>query len=148
MIERVVALAVLAGSGVYLANGSPLTLGTAARPGPGFYPLGVGVFGAAVALVWVARTLRRSPASASAAVIDAEGRGRVGATAGLLLGFCLLLPWVGYPVAAFLFTGLMLRALGARWVPALVIALGSALASFYVFGVVLGVPLPRGLLLD
>jgi hypothetical protein len=47
MIERLVALAVLAASGVYLANALPLPQGTAARPGPGFFPLAVGVFGAA-----------------------------------------------------------------------------------------------------
>ena len=38
-------LAVLAASGLYLANALPLAPGTAARPGPGFFPLGVAVFG-------------------------------------------------------------------------------------------------------
>jgi hypothetical protein len=67
---------------------------------------------------------------------------------GLLFGFCLGLPWTGYPVAAFGFVGLLLRALGARWLAALSLALVSAAASYYVFGVLLGVPLPRGPLLD
>jgi hypothetical protein len=41
-----------------------------------------------------------------------------------------------------------LRRLGARWTAALAIALACAAATSYVFGALLGVPLPRGLLLD
>ncbi len=148
MTERLVAVAVLVASGVYLVNGLPLSLGTAARPGPGFYPLAVGVFGAAVAMAWVVSTLRRSPAVAGDATLPAEGRERVGVTAGLLVGFCLLLPWAGYPLAALLFTGLLLRGLGARWTMALAVAIATALGSNYLFGVLLGVPLPRGVFLD
>jgi len=148
MVERLVALAVLVASGVYLANALPLPQGTAARPGPGFFPLAVGVFGIAVALVWVVNALRRAPASAGDAGSATEGRGRVSITAGLLVAYCLLLPWTGFPVAAFLFTGLLLRALGARWTAALAMALGCAVASYYVFAVLLGVPLPHGALLE
>jgi hypothetical protein len=145
VVERLLALAVLAASGVYLASALALPRGTAARPGAGFFPLAVGVFGAAVALAWVATSLRRQPAAGAAA---AEGRGRVGATAALLVAYCLLLPWAGYPLAAFLFTGLLLRGLGARWPAALAIGLGSAVGSYYLFAVLLDVPLPRGVLLD
>jgi hypothetical protein len=42
----------------------------------------------------------------------------------------------------------VLLGLGARWIPALLIALASAVASHYLFAVLLGVPLPGGLLLD
>jgi putative tricarboxylic transport membrane protein len=149
MIERLVALAVLAASGVYLANALPLPQGTAARPGAGFFPLAVGVFGTAVALVWAVSALRRAPAPATGRTATAaENRGRVATTAALLIGFCLLLPWTGYPLVAFLFTGLALHGLGARWAPALVIALASAVASYYLFAVLLGVPLPGGALFD
>jgi putative tricarboxylic transport membrane protein len=148
MIERLVALAVLAASGVYLANALPLPQGTTARPGPGFFPLTVGVFGIVVAAIWVIAAFRRAPATAAGPRIEAQAQGRVAATAGLLVAYCFLLPWLGYPLASFLFTGLLLRALGARWTLALAIALGSAVVSYYVFGVLLGVPLPAGVLLD
>jgi putative tricarboxylic transport membrane protein len=148
MVERLLALGVLVASGVYLANALPLPHGTTAQPGPGFFPLAVGVFGTAVALVWVASALRRSPAPAGVTATTTEGRGRVATTAALLVGFCLLLPWIGYPLVAFLFTGLVLLGLGARWIPALLIALASAVASHYLFAVLLCVPLPGGLLLD
>jgi putative tricarboxylic transport membrane protein len=147
VVERLLALAVLAASGVYLAAGLTLARGTAARPGPGFFPLAVGVFGAAVALVWVASSLRRAPAAAGAGPAT-EGRARVGVTVGLLAIYCVLLPWTGYPLAAVLFTALLLRGLGARWPAALAIGVASAVASYYVFAVLLDVPLPRGILVD
>jgi putative tricarboxylic transport membrane protein len=161
MVERAVALAVLVACGVYLASGWALPLGTIARPGPGLYPLAVGVLGGFVAMAWVVTAFRRAPAGAGpraeALKLEAGPGGmwrpgtsgrRVIATAGLLVAFCFLLPWVGYPLAAFLFTGLLLRGLGASWIAALAIALACAVVSYYLFGVVLGVPLPRGPLLD
>jgi putative tricarboxylic transport membrane protein len=148
MIGRLLALAVLAASGAYLANAWPLPSGSAARPGPGFYPMAVGVFGAAVALMWVVSAFRGSTATVDGPALDRQSRARVGVTASLLIGFCLLLPWIGYPAASLFFTGLLLRGLGARWGAAAIIAVGSALGSYYVFGVLLGVPLPRGTLFD
>jgi putative tricarboxylic transport membrane protein len=148
MIERLVALAVLGASGVYLANALPLPMGTTARPGAGFFPVGVGVFGVAVALAWVVSAVRRAPAAAGGAEVAAEGRGRVRVTVALLVGYCFLLPWAGFPLVAFLFVGLLLHWLGARWAAAVAIALVSALGSYYLFGDLLGVPLPRGVLFD
>lgn len=147
MIERLLAVGVLAASLVYLANAWALPLGTAARPGAGFYPVAVGVFGAAVIVAWLA-TAWRGSTTGHAVAIPADARGRVLATAGLLVGFCLALPWTGYPLAAFLFTGLLLRSLGSGWAAAFVIGAASALASYYGFGTMLGVPLPRGVFLD
>jgi putative tricarboxylic transport membrane protein len=143
MIERLLALAVLVASGVYLFNGLPLPVGSRAQPGPGFYPMSVGLFGAVVALVWVVSVFRRKPDVAAVATL-AAGLGRAGTTAGLLVAYCLLLPWTGYPLAAFGFTGLLLRGLGAGWASSLVIGLVSSVGSYYLFAVLLGVPLPQG----
>jgi putative tricarboxylic transport membrane protein len=148
MIERAVALAVLGACGVYLVNGWTLPLGTIARPGPGFYPLAVGVFGAAVSIAWAVTTFRRALTVAGGGMPVVQDRWRVGVTASLLVAFCWLLPSVGYPLAAFFFSGLLLLGLGARWKAALAIALACAVLSYYLFGVLLGVPLPRGPLLD
>jgi putative tricarboxylic transport membrane protein len=148
MIERLLALAVVAASGVYLFNALPLPHGTPARPGAGFFPLGVGVFGATLALAWTVSAFRRGSTAAGDHPVPTEGRGRVAATAGALVGFCLLLPWAGYPVTALVFTVLSLRWLGAQWKAALGIGLASAVTSYYLFAVLLGVPLPHGVLLD
>jgi putative tricarboxylic transport membrane protein len=148
MTERLVALAVVAASGAYLLSGLALPLGTTARPGPGFFPLAIGAFGAIMALVWTAAAFRRVPEAAGEPGITADARGRVVATAVALLGFCFLLPWVGYPVAALVFMTLLLRWLGAGWRSAVVTGVASAAVSYYVFGVLLNVPLPHGVLFD
>jgi hypothetical protein len=148
MTERLLALAVVAASGAYLLSALALPSGTPARPGPGFFPLAIGAFGAVMALVWTASAFRRSPTAALDHGTSVEGFGRVVATAGALVGFCVLLSWVGYPVAALVFVVMLLRWLGAGWRSALVIGVASAAASYYLFGVLLDVPLPRGVLLD
>ena len=150
MTERLLALVVVAASGAYLLSAWPLPHGTTARPGAGFFPLGVGAFGAIMALVWTVSAFRRR-ALVSGAVeprAPVEGLGRVVATAGSLVGFCLFLPYAGYPVAALVFAAVLLRWLGAGWRSALVVGLASAALSYYLFGVVLSVPLPRGILFD
>lgn len=148
MTERLVALLVVAACGGYLASGLTLPLGTTARPGPGFFPLAIGAFGAIMALVWTAAAFRRVPEAATEPGISADARGRVLATAGALIGFCFLLRWVGYPVAALVFMTLLLRWLGAGWRSAVVTGVASAVVSYYLFGVLLNVPLPHGFLFD
>lgn len=143
MLERGLALALLAASGVYLAHALGLSPGTAARPGPGFFPRWVGMFGTTVALAWVALSLRRPTPSAP---VSREGLRRVLATLAALAGFCLLLPWAGYPLTAFFFVAGLVRRLGAGWPGALAVALAAALASYALFALLLGVPLPRGAL--
>lgn len=148
MRERALALASLTGSGLYLWGALAFPFGTAARPGPGFFPAAVGVFLCLVAAAFVARALQRQAIlTVPAAPVARDARARVATTTAGLAGFCLLLPWTGYPLAALLFVALLLRRLGgARWARALVAAAASAALSYYVFAVLLGVPLPRGVL--
>jgi hypothetical protein len=150
MSERLAALVFLVASGLYLAGALTFPLGTAARPGAGFFPVAIGVFLCAVAAGFVLVAYRRAPLATrelAGAPMTADGRGRVAVTAGSLLGFCFLLPWTGYAVAAFGFVALLLRRLGGgAWPGVLAIAALSAGVSYLVFAVLLGVPLPRGVL--
>jgi len=147
MLERVVALTVVALSGIYLTQALALPYGTSARPGAGFFPTLTAIFACAVGLVMTARAFL---ISAPAAVSREEGglttveRGRVVATIVVLVAFCLLLPWVGYPLVAFGFVAILLRRLGTAWRTALIVAVVSAAFSHYLFAVLLDVPLPRG----
>jgi hypothetical protein len=61
-----------------------------------------------------------------------------------LVAFCLVLPWIGYPAAAFGFVAVVLRYLGAGWTAALLTGVLSAAGSYGLFAVLLDVPLPRG----
>ena len=146
-MQRGVALAFLAASVAYLALSLGFPFGTLARPGAGFFPVGVGVFLCIAALGVVVAGLRVLPAATGP--LAPEARMRVAATGAALAGFCLLLPWLGYPVCAFLFVAAVLRRLGSgRWLPVLITAALSAAISYYVFSVLLSVPLPGGLWSD
>jgi putative tricarboxylic transport membrane protein len=146
MRERVVALALLAASGGYLLVGLSLVRGNTVRPGPGFFPFAIGVFLCAVSVTYLIASLRGATGVASVAAPFAPGaRGRVVATAATLVAACAVMPVAGYPVVAFLFVAVLLRALGGRrWGVIAITALLSAAVSYYVFAVLLGVPLPQG----
>jgi hypothetical protein len=74
---------------------------------------------------------------------------RVVATTLALVGFTVLMPWVGFPVVAFLFVAILLKRLGGGgWTGAVIAAVVSAGLSYYLFAVVLAVPLPRGIFVD
>jgi putative tricarboxylic transport membrane protein len=147
MVARLVPLVVVAAAGFYLMQAMRLPLGTAARPGAGFYPVAVGVFACVVALVASARAFL-SPqgvrAEAPAGPIDPARRRRVAGAVWALVAFCLIMPWIGYPVAAFGFVSVVLWRLGGRWQAALLAGALASAGSYYLFAALLGVPLPRG----
>ena len=147
MIERIVALAMLVVSATYLFYSLRMPLGTVARPGAGFYPAAVGVFACGVALVVTAIAFRRAAVGGGeieTTETASADRGPVWLTVATLAGFTLLMPWIGYPLAALLFVAVLLRQLGAGWRGALLAAVLSAEGSYYLFAILLGVSLPQG----
>jgi putative tricarboxylic transport membrane protein len=143
VLARAVPLILLVAAGVYLTLALRLPFGAAARPGAGFYPVIVAVFAIVVALAATASAFRGAP-GAAALELDAAQRRRVVISVVALVAFCLVLPWVGYPVAAFAFVTVVLRYLGGRWTTALLTGALSAAGSYIIFAVLLDVPLPRG----
>ena len=145
-VARLVPLVILVASGFYLTQAMKLPPGTVAKPGAGFYPMAVAIFACVVALVAGARAFLSPQAvrpEAPSGATDPARRRRVAGAVGALAAFCLTLPWIGYPIAAFGFVSVVLWGLGGRWQAALLTgALGSA-GSYYLFCVLLGVPLPR-----
>lgn len=140
---RAVALAFLAGSALYLVQAARLPLGSVEQPGAGLFPILVGAFLLAVSAAHLLRDLRRSSGTRP---LPPAGTGRrVMGVVAALGAFCLLLPWLGYAVAAL---GLLLAILPlfglARWGMTAAVALVATVASYYLFAVVLGVPLPAG----
>jgi putative tricarboxylic transport membrane protein len=75
---------------------------------------------------------------------DAAARARAVSTVAVLVGFCVLLPWLGYPLVAFAFVTTLLQRLGSPWRTAAIVGAATAAVTFYVFAVLLDVPLPRG----
>lgn len=145
MLARTLPLALLVAAGAYLILSLQLPFGAAARPGAGFYPVIVAIFAVVVALGATTSAFRSAPGAAAVAVdLDAAARRRVVISVVALVAFCLALPWVGYPAAAFAFVTIVLRYLGARWTTALVAGVLSSAGSYGLFAVLLDVPLPRG----
>ena len=135
----------LAAAGVYLVLALRLPFGATARPGAGFYPVLVGIFAIVTAVAATASAFRAIPrAAADPAEMDGAARGRVIVSVIALVAFCLVLPWIGYPAAAFGFVAVVLRYLGAGWTAALLTGVLSAAGSHGLFAVLLDVPLPRG----
>jgi hypothetical protein len=143
VLARAVPLVLLVAAGVYLTLALRLPFGAAARPGAGFYPVFVAVFAIVVALAAAASAYRSAPGTV-AIELDAASRRRVVISVVALVAFCLGLPWIGYPVAAFAFVTVILRYLGGRWTTALLTGVLSSAGSYGIFAVLLDVPLPRG----
>jgi hypothetical protein len=145
MIARAIPVAILAAAGLYLAQALALPLGSPARPGAGFYPVAVGVFACLVALVATVQAfLGRGLGDRAPEPTEPAARGRVIVSVVALAAFCLILPWVGYPLSAFLFVTVVLRYLGSGWPAAGALGVASAAVSHYLFAVLRDVPLPRG----
>jgi putative tricarboxylic transport membrane protein len=145
VLARVVPLVLLAAAGVYLALALRLPFGAVERPGAGFYPVMVAVFAIVVAAGATVSAFRSArPAETDAVGLDAASRRRVVISVVALVAFCLGLPWIGYPAAAFAFVAVVLRYLGGRWRTALLTGALSAAGSYGLFAVLLDVPLPRG----
>lgn len=117
-------------------------LGTGIRPGPGLWPCiaAVIMLGSTIVVAitdvlddyepWGTETVRTLVALVS-----------LGAFAGLF-------PLLGFTIPALLLMLLWLRMFGGmRWVTAVPLAVAGAAALFLLFDVVLGVPMPRDLLM-
>ena len=147
MVERLLPAVVLVAAAFYLTQAFKLPFGAMARPGPGFYPAAVAVFACIVGLAATVKALRAPRTVRPEVAVDPEAHARRRRVLGTTLaigGFCLAMPWIGYPLVAALFVMIVLRGLGSRWLTAVALGVLSAAGSHYLFAVLLDVPLPRG----
>jgi hypothetical protein len=147
MVERLLPAVVLVAAGFYLTQALKLPLGATARPGAGFFPTIVAAFACVMGLVATVQAFRAPHVERVEATADPDARARrrrVALTICALVGFCLAMPWTGYPLAACAFVIAALRGLGSRWPAAIATGVLSAIGSHYLFAVLLDVPLPRG----
>jgi putative tricarboxylic transport membrane protein len=119
--------------------------------GPGFYPAIVLSFMAAASALLVLQDLMKRRAPAAAAGQDAPRRNYrlVVIAFAIVGGYVALLPLLGYRLATVLFVGVLQAALGRprtvrQWIVLVVIALGTAAVSYFIFERYLLVLLPRG----
>jgi putative tricarboxylic transport membrane protein len=144
MVSRdlVVGALALALGALVTFESAKLPLGTVRNPGQGFFPWWTSVVIVLLALLLLiqALTLRRS--------INPETPRSIAKVSALLLVlamYTLLLDLLGYLICTFFLVLFMLRVTDPqRWPVALIMALITAVGSYGVFAIWLGVPLPRG----
>lgn len=146
-VDLIAAAALAALAGYILFESRQLNFGSMRVPHTGFFPRVLGILLAVMALAELVRALRRSAPVLAGEKIAAEGWFRIGATLATMLGFALVLEWLGFLLATFVLMVLLLRAIEApRWSKVFIFALMTSLFSYGLFAWLLGVPLPAGIL--
>lgn len=142
---------------VYEAMAMNMPRGSLAYPGPGLFPMIIGILLIATALGCllqeiVPRMRSKDPAPASvpdegAAAADKRNVGKTVQLTALMIGYIFLLKPLGFPLAIFAFLALAIRIFGYRkWLPTLAMAAVIASLSYLSFVVWLKVSLPLGIL--
>lgn len=122
-----------------------LPFGRISAPAAGFFPAVLAVLLALASLFIFVEALRGSHDGA----VQREPLTwkKIVLTLGSLLVFGLVFERLGYLLATFLFIIFLLRAVERQsWGLALSVALSTSIASYVVFGLLLGTPLPAGFL--
>ena len=120
-----------------------LGLGTYHRPGPGFLSFLAGIILGVLSLALISLVLFRSTEKAQVW----HNRDQILMVFLAMLGFTLLLEWLGFILTAFLLIGFLLKVVERRgWGFSLGVALVVAGASYVVFDLWLRAQLPAGIL--
>lgn len=126
---------------------SSYSVGTWSRPGPGFFPLLCGVvmaFFSCIVFLQAFLTRNRSGAAAGEAFLSDRWR-RIALGIALLVGFALFMESLGFMPITFVFLLLVMKFVGAaKWRTALIEAVLAAGFSWFLFEILLKVPLPQG----
>ncbi len=145
---EIIAAALLAGlAGYVLLAANQLRIGNFRVPQTGFFPRALAVLLALLTVVELVRALRQAETATAAARIPSEAWLRIGATLAIMLGFALVLEWLGFLLATFALMVLLLRAIEApSWSKVFIVALATSALTYGLFAWLLGVPLPAGIL--
>ena len=121
--------------------------------GPGFYPIIVLVFMAAISALLVAQDIlaqrRAEPAGADEATQPKRAYGHVAAAFAVVAAYVALLPLLGYRIATALFVAAFQLTLERpatlrQWAMLAAIAIGTSAITYLLFDQYLSVLLPRG----
>jgi putative tricarboxylic transport membrane protein len=122
------------------------SIGTLTQPGPGFYPLGLGVLLIFFPLILLGQGIRSSPETKKVPPFSISGGWkRVAYVVLILLLLTFLFETIGYLITFFLLIMLLMAGAGLKsWKRILLAAFFSALGVYLVFVLLLQQPLPRG----
>lgn len=142
IVAGVTGLAVAIG---YVAMSARLPSGTLAEPGGGAFPLAVGSAFAVVSFLTVVEAARGDTVSGSVALPRGVDHRRLLLLVASVLGYAVLLPFLGQLLASFCFVAASLRILSQLSMPRAAIY-GAIVAGlcYGLFIVLLRVPMPTG----
>jgi len=129
---------------LYLAEDLQYSLGTLARPGPGFYPLIVGTL---MVIAGVGIGLEGVWQRPQGGIPWPAGRARWRVLAIVMANgiYIFLLPFLGHPVLCTILNLVVLQVMGLTgWPLKIGLALTLGFGSHYLFKILLDVPLPGG----
>jgi putative tricarboxylic transport membrane protein len=132
----------------YFAGALSYSIGTLAQPGPGLYPLLVGVLLILASVGVFTSTLLR-PSIKSIEFPKGRGLWQLLFITAVMIVYAVALPYIGHLLAAAIVVFGVLQAMGLRqWYLKIGLTVALSLGSFYLFDILLKVPLPRGWLLN
>lgn len=122
-----------------------LPFGSLSSPQAGFFPLILSIFLAIFSLPVLAQAVKDEDASRF--VEQARNLRGIGLALAALLAFAVLFERLGYMISAFLFVAFLLRAVERReWWLVVAVAFSTSLVTYLIFGWLLSMPLPAGVL--
>ncbi len=129
---------------ICIGSTATLSYGSYHRPGPAFLPFWTGILIGAMSIALLAQSLLRSPRLPRGRPSASLKKPAYALLALILYG--VLFGVLGYFICNLLFMGFMVLLVEKKkWYTALGIGVITALVFYFVFGVWLQVPLPRGI---
>ena len=130
---------------LYLIEGRNLEIGRLNAPGPGIFPLVVGVIFALVSAGVIADALLTKDAG-KATFPQGEDRKRLVTIYSSFVLYAVLFNVIGFPLATFALVTLFTRIVGEiSWQKAILCGVGTTLLMWVTFVILLGVRLPMGI---
>ena len=139
---------VLAGlAGFVLLESRHLSFGSMRVPQTGFFPLVLATLLLILSIILCGQVLFGGQSGRSPDNILPEGWFRIAFTLTAMIGFALVLERLGFLLSTLFLMILLLRAIESqRWFKVFFVAVLTAIASYAIFGWLLGIPLPGGIL--
>jgi putative tricarboxylic transport membrane protein len=127
---------------------SKLPIGVPGKPQTGFYPLILAILLTTLSLLLLWQAIKKKKRKeGGTAEAKLGGLKRVGLALGALFAFAFLFERLGYIITTFLLITFLLRAIEPqKWWVVILVAFLCSLISFLVFGMLLDMQLPQGIL--
>lgn len=147
--DTLIGAAAIAGGAALVFAAGQLRAMPGQQFGSAFFPQVIGICGVVIGIALIVQSVRAGHLRPLVQAPDWSGIGpvlRVAAIAASVLAFIQFGDQAGFLLSALIIQLLLMRMLGARWLVAVLASLAAATVVYLVFGRLLRVPLPYGVL--